>query len=232
MNCRKVRRFLFGYFKGELSPEETGIIKAHLESCADCAKEAEQVEAMCLVLKGNLETLSPSANFNQKLLAKIHQLPSEAPAKAERSWWADLLHEIFPSVRLRWALAGAAGVLAVAFVFMFTQKQTTMTPEYMSSTERGEELQIPTRTQTVSDSQYAELMHRVAQEFSARDRAFIIDNLSLSPNRGEDGNIPLEDLYKRFVIERRTFPTGQAGTGNRYIIPVVSSQQVSQRTDY
>jgi hypothetical protein len=232
MNCRKVRRFLFGYFKGELSSEDAGMIKAHLESCVDCAKEAEQVEAMCLMLKGDLETLVPSADFNERLLAKIHQLPSEAAVRTKRGWWVDLLHEIFPSMRLRWTLAGAAGVLAVAFVFMFIQKQTTMTPEYMSSTERGEEIQIPTRSQTASDSQYAELMHRVAQDLSARDRAFIIDNLSLSPNRGEDGNIPLEDLYKRFVIERRTLPGRQAGAGNRYILPVVSSQQVSQRTDY
>jgi len=107
-----------------------------------------------------------------------------------------------------------------------------MTPEYMSSSEGGNEIGIPTRTQTASDSQYAELMHRVAQDLSARDRAFVIDNLSLSPSRGEDGNIPLEDLYKRFVIERRTLPGRQAGAGNRYILPVVSSQQVSQRTDY
>lgn len=232
MNCRKVRRFLFGYFKGELSSEDAGLIKAHLGSCVECAKEAEQVEAMSLVLKGNLETLSPSADFNEKLLAKIHQLPTGVVEKTKRSWWTDLLHEIFPSVRLRWALAGAAGVLAVAFVFMFTQKQTSMTPEYMSSSENSNQIQIPTRSQTVSDSQYAELMHRVAQDLSARDRAFVVDNLSLSPNRGEDGNIPLEDLYKRFVIERRPFPTGQAGAGNRYILPVVSSQQVSQRIDY
>ncbi len=232
MNCRKVRRNLFGYFKSELPAEEREQIKAHLQVCSDCAKEAEQIEAMCLMLSDNLETLAPSPDFNDRLLEKVNASPSEAAARNRRSWWAELLHEIFPSVRLRWALAGAVGVLVVAFAFMFTQKQTPVRPDYTSRSEGETENQVAARSGDASDSAYAELMRRLADSSSVSQRAFVIDNFSFPSAWGEGGDISQEDLYKRFVIERMSPPTRQPGVQNHYVLPVVSTQKVSGRADY
>jgi anti-sigma factor RsiW len=232
MNCRKVRQYLFGYFRSELSAQEGEEVKAHLKSCPDCAKEAEQVQAIYLMLKGDLETLVPSPDFDQKLLAKVREVPSEVAPKRKTSWWADLLHEIFPSVRLRWALAGAVGVLVVAFAFMFSQKQTSTRPEYMSGVEQEADNQTASRPEDASDSAYADLMRRLAEGSVVANKSFVMDNASFPSSGGEDGMVPVEDLYKRFVIERTSVPARESWLDNRYVLPVVTTQQVPKKADY
>jgi hypothetical protein len=232
MHCRKVRRYLFGYFKGELSSEEAGEVKAHLEGCPDCAKEAKEIELVSLMLKDEVETFTPSADFSQRLMARLQELPSEVDAGRERSWWDRLLHEVFPSVRLRWALAGAASVLVVAFAFMFTQRQAPTGPGYLSEGESSEESYTSASFQEFADSLNSEMWRRVAQASAVRDTAFIIDNLSFPASRGEDGAMRPEDLYKRFVIDRRSAWGRQAGAENLYVLPVVSTQPTSQKPDY
>lgn len=75
MKCRKVRQYLYGYYKNELTPAEAEKIKAHLDGCAECAREMEKVAGVTTLLKDNLEVLVPSPDFNEKLLAKIRSLP-------------------------------------------------------------------------------------------------------------------------------------------------------------
>lgn len=232
MHCRKVRRYLFGYFKGELSSEEADEVKAHLEGCPDCAKEAKEIELISLMLKDEVEKFTPSADFNQRLMTRLRASLSEVDARRERSWWDRLLHEVFPSVRLRWALAGAASVLVVAFAFIFTQRQAPTGPEYLSQGESSEESLTSSSFQDFADSLNSEMWRRVAQASAVRDTAFIIDNLSFPAARGEDGAIRPEDLYKRFVIDKRSPWNRPTGTENRYVLPVVSNQPTSQKPDY
>jgi hypothetical protein len=232
MNCRKVRRYLFGYFRQELSPEERERVKAHLDNCAKCAKEAKEIERINLLLKDDLETFVPSVDFNKKLLAKIQTLSSEVTVRDTRNWWVRLLHEVFPSVRLRWALAGAVSVIIVAWAVMFSQRQTSIRQEYLSQNDTERENQTLVSSQDIADSLHQEMLNRVAQTSIIRNKAFIIDNFSFSASKGEDGRIRPEDLYKRFVIERRSPLTRQRGRGNHYVLPVVSTQQVSQKIDY
>jgi hypothetical protein len=232
MNCRKVRRYLFGYSRNELPAEETQMVKAHLDGCAECAREAQEVEAISLMLKQDLETLVPSADFNQRLLEKIQALPSEAVADEKRSWLSGMLREIFPSVRLRWALAGASAVLIVAFALMLSERPGTVRTDYASQREVGDDEHMLAGYQDVTDSMYQELMQRLSETPHVADRAFVIENFGFSRTRGEDGGIPVEDLYKRFIIERRSALARQGGRDNRYVLPVVSNQQVSQKADY
>ena len=232
MNCRKVRRYLFGYFKQELSSDQMEDVKAHLESCPGCAREAKEIEKINLMLKDGLETFVPSANFNEKLLARIQTSSSNAKVSNERSWWQKLLHEVFPSLRLRWAVAGAASVIIVAWVVMFSQRQTSIRQEDFSQDERQGESQTLVSSQDIVDSSYQEMLSRVGQTSTVRDKAFIIDNFSFSASWGEDGRIRPEDLYKRFVIEKRPHLPAGRRRGNHYVLPVVSSQPVSQKIDY
>lgn len=232
MNCRRVRQYLFGYFKQELPPEEMEEVRVHLDSCPECAKEAKEIKRINFMLKDDLETLVPSTDFNEKLLAKIQMLPSETKEKDTRRWWVRLLLEVFPSVRWRWALAGTVSVIIFAYAVMFTQKQTSIRPEFYSQDAEQMEGQDLVNSPDVTDSLYQELLERVAQTSTLRDRAFIIDNFSFSSSGGEDGRIQPEDLYKRFVIERRSPLSTQRGRGNHYVLPVVSTQPASQKVDY
>jgi hypothetical protein len=233
MNCRKVRRCLFGYFKQELTTAETEEIKAHLTSCPGCAREAEEISRMNLCLERDLEILTPSPDFNERLMAKIHDLAPEREIREERSWWHKLLHEFFPSVKLRWAAAGAVSVMVLAFAVILTQKRPEVSPQFLS--ENGEERggELVAGSQDHADSAYQDVLRRLAEGTIPREgKNFVMDNLKSPPNRGEDGAILPEDLYKRFVIDRRVEEVRQAGPNKSYVMPVVSTQTASGKTDY
>jgi hypothetical protein len=233
MNCRKVRRYLFGYSKQELSPEEREQIKAHLDSCSECAREAEEIERINSLLKDDVETFVPSADFNEKLLAKIQTLSPEEKASDTRNWWARLLHEVFPSVRLRWALVGAASTVILAWVVISIQKPDHIQPEFLSQNHGQMESQIPIGYEDIADSAYQNYLKRLVKTSTLEDRrAFVIDNFSFTTSGGEDGRIRPEDLYKRFIMEKRIPPTTQRGRGNHYVLPVVATQTASQKIDY
>ncbi|UCB53086.1 MAG: zf-HC2 domain-containing protein [Candidatus Zixiibacteriota bacterium] len=233
MNCRKVRRYLFGYFKQELSAKEMEEIKAHLDACSGCAGEAKEVSRINLLLKSDLETLAPSPDFNQKLMARIQNLAPEKVVSEERSWWQKLLREVFPSVKLRWAVAGAVSVVVLAFAVMLTQKRPEVAPEYLSESGRERGGELMTGSEDMADSAYQDLLRRLAQGSIPREgKTFVMDNLKFSPSRGEDGAISPEDLYKRFVIDRRVGAARQGGPSKSYVMPVVSTQAASEKVGY
>lgn len=233
MNCRKVRQNLFGYYKQELSPEETERIKAHLNSCPACAKEAEEIGEINFMLKDGLETFVPSADFNQKLLAKIQTITSDVKIRDTRRWWEKLLHEVFPSLRLRWALVGTVSVIFLAWVTtMFTQKRISVGPESFTQNDKQVENQNLVSSQDREDSSFQQVLEQLTETSAMKNRAYVIDNFSLSSNRGEDGRIRPGDMHRRFVIERSSYPALGTGRGNHYVLPVVSTQPASEKTDY
>jgi hypothetical protein len=233
MNCRKVRRCLFGYFRQELAAEEMEEIKAHLNSCAGCAREAEEISQINLCLERDLETLTPSPDFDGKLMARIRALESEKEVREERSWWHKLLHEFFPLIRLRWAVAGAVSVVVLAFAVMLTQKRPDVAPELLSKKGGENGVELTAGSQDQADSAYQEVLRRLAEgTFPREGRTFVMDNLKSAPTRGEDGAVSPEDLYKRFVIDRRLETARQAGTSKSYVMPVVSTRGVSEKADY
>jgi len=230
MNCQKVRRYLFSYFKRELSPEKTERIGSHLRNCPECAREAREVERINLLLKDGLETLVPSDDFNDKLLARIRSLSFEPRLSETRKWWARLLQEMFPSVRLRWALAGAVSVIIVAWVVLFTQKRISR-PDSLSRVFEEKSTQMLSSSQE-EDSLHLKMWTRISEPRIRRNKTFVIDNLRFSRSRGEDGWIIPERIYKRFVMERKAYPPVRKRRGNYYVLPVVSAQPASQQIDY
>jgi hypothetical protein len=231
MNCRKVRRYLFGYFKQELSSDLMKGIKAHLENCPKCAREAEDVQCITFMVRDDMETLLPSDDFNQKLLAKIQALSPQMEPNRERSWWQKLIHEIFPSIRLRWALAGAAATVILAWAVVLIQRPAQIEPELYS--EGTSEIGVPINFDELSDSSYQNQFGRLVRTSAPTDgKTFVIDNFNYSIRGMEDGRVRPEDLYKRFLIEKRPYTTTTGGTQNRYVLPVVSTRPVSQKVDY
>jgi hypothetical protein len=239
MNCRKARQNLFGYFKHELSLEETTQIKAHLDVCPDCANEVKEIEEMNLLLTGGLENFIPSANFNEKLMLKVRAISSEAKVSYRRRWWEKLLQEGFPSVKLRWALVGAVSVVMIALITTFIQKRSLTGPEYLSQNAPQMESQNIASSDNIEDSSYQKLLEELSESGSVkaksspvRNKTFVIDNFGFSTNRGEDGRTRLGDLNRRFIIERSSYPALGEGGRNRYVLPVVSTQPASEKIDY
>jgi hypothetical protein len=229
MNCRKVRRNLFGYYRQELSPEETEGIKSHLARCPDCAEEAEEIREINLMLRDGVETFLPSGDFNERLLAKIQTISSTEKVIDKRNWWQKLLLDVFPNLRMRWALAGAVSVLILAVVTtIFTQRRTSFGPESSTQSAKG----LKGENLVSEDSSYRKMLEKLIEASSMRNKSFVIDNYTLLPNRGEDGRIKPADINKRFVIERDLYQARGRERGNHYVLPVVSTQPLSEKIDY
>jgi hypothetical protein len=242
MNCRKVRLCLFSYFKNELSEKEKAEIKLHLEGCPDCAKESVEVERIASLVKDSLETLTPSPDFNQKLLSQIQKLssgtvkevtrPSFPPVRIRRLVTAGFSLRLFSPVRVKWALAGSFMVIILASVLWFTQKQTPISPEPISKGSKGTESPRLVNQQERADSLYREMLKRLMAESRVQTKTFVLDNFRLVGSRGIDGMEKPEDIYKRFIIETAGPGVDEKRMGSHYVLPVVSTQQASEKVNY
>lgn len=107
MSCKLTSRFVPGYLDGELDLSRTIEMEAHLEHCADCARELQrQQELRAAVQRGSLAYAAPAA-LREKIQTSLGSvapaLETREPSKLGR-----------PLQFLRWA--GAFAVLALCVV--------------------------------------------------------------------------------------------------------------------
>ncbi|MCJ7576953.1 MAG: zf-HC2 domain-containing protein [candidate division Zixibacteria bacterium] len=231
MNCRKARRFLFSYFKNELSEKEEAEIKLHLKGCPDCARESIEVERACLLIKDSLETLTPSPDFNQKLFFKIQKLSLEKVKEVKSPSKFSLLASHFP-LRIRWALAGSLAVIILASVLWFTHKPTPIKPEAISKESKKTESFELVNKEDKEDSLYQEMLKRLVKRSRFATKTFVLDNFRRAGTRGIDGMEKPEDMYKSYIIETAGYGAEQKRVENHYVLPAVSIQQTSEKVNY
>jgi hypothetical protein len=231
MNCRKARRFLFSYFKNELSENEKTEIKLHLKGCPDCARESIKVERTCLLIKDSLETLTPSPDFNQKLFFKIQKLSLEKVKEVKSPSKFSLLASHFP-LRIRWALAGSLAVIILASVLWFTHKPAPIKPEAISEESKKTESFELVNKEDREDSLYQEMLKRLVKRSRFAAKTFVLDNFRREGTRGIDGMEKPEDMYKSFIIETAGHGAEVRRAGNYYVLPAVSIQQTSEKVNY
>ena len=68
MDCEKVQENLSAYLDGELSPQEADAVRAHLESCEDCAAEAESLRSTVRLVR-SLERAQAPAVLKRRVMA-------------------------------------------------------------------------------------------------------------------------------------------------------------------
>jgi anti-sigma factor RsiW len=103
MSC-KVEEELTAYVDGELTPEETKTVRAHLAGCADC----QSTEALLRRTLHSLEALpafEPSLGLRRSVLNRLDAVP--APFRERFRAW------LRPGVLLPAAALLAAGVVAL-----------------------------------------------------------------------------------------------------------------------
>jgi hypothetical protein len=228
MKCRKVRPYLFSYFKNELSDDEKERIKLHLESCPDCARESLEVERVSSLVKNSLETLTPSPDFNQKLLLEIQKLTLEEAEEVKGRFNFSLLTSHFP-LKIRWALAGSLAVIILASVIWFTHKPASFKPEATfteNKTTGG--IQFVNR----EDSLNQELLKKLVERSRYQTKTFVLDNFGMLGTRTIDERSIPENISKRFILGTTSYQSQARRMGNYYVLPVVSTQQVSGEVNY
>ena len=85
MQCEKVRGLLDWYVDGELSLEEEGAVRAHLESCERCSSELDAVRRGIRLLKEAPQE-TPPLGLRSKILAQTAQ--TKSPAAVAWPRWA------------------------------------------------------------------------------------------------------------------------------------------------
>jgi anti-sigma factor RsiW len=98
MNCEYCKEKLSAYIDNELSPKERLMIEEHLQRCPSCAREAEMLNQID-VLIGHIPEETPSPAFVQRTVNK-------AAVLQRRSWSKLVLNKALSFIRH-----------AVAFVF-------------------------------------------------------------------------------------------------------------------
>lgn len=89
MDCREVRRLLLDYLEGELGAAEAEMVKAHLEVCPVCRREADELsvarEKLARGLKALGEGATPPVGAWERLRRRLEREPAGVPARSSRS---------------------------------------------------------------------------------------------------------------------------------------------------
>jgi|GEM_PF-1138066 len=239
MSCRKIRRSLSRYYKGELTPQEEELIARHIRECNGCSKEAQSFQALKDAIQG-LDRFTPSSAFESKLEQKIRELPS-----AEREPKVKSLFTVFPS--LRWAFIPAAAVALALFLILkggihksqtiSKKSETIITPETLLVKAPVEGIQ-EAPSQLVESSAEKSSDKKVPASF-VKDRnpshraVFVMDNLRLSDlEELPDSRVP-EHGSANFVIDAVNYrPVDNRQTNVGYILPAVSTASSKVRKVY
>ncbi len=92
MDCQDVRPRLLEYQRGEIGPELRGDMRAHLESCAACARAEETEQVLTELLEQRLPQHPAPLALKRRLMA---QWPS--PAIPRLSWWSRWGRSLVPA---------------------------------------------------------------------------------------------------------------------------------------
>jgi anti-sigma factor RsiW len=103
MHCGQDRNKLAAYLDRELSADDSKVLQDHVRTCPDCAAEVAAIVTLRRALKPAASRFAPSADFRQKVHAKI------APRR---------------SAITRWLWPAAAAVLAVALLAVVWTRQS------------------------------------------------------------------------------------------------------------
>ena len=239
MSCRKIRRSLSRYYRGELSIKEKELIDQHILACEGCSREAQGYRALNDAIPG-LDRITPSPVFESKLEQKIREFPS-----AEKEPKVKSLFTVFPS--LRWALIPSAAVALALFLVLkggfhksqtISKKPETVTPAGTSLVRTPVESTQELPSQMVESSAEKESDKTIRASFvknrkPSRGAVFVMDNLRLSDlEELPDSRVP-ERGSPNFVIDAVNYrPVDNRQTNVGYILPAVSTVSSKVRKVY
>ena len=105
MSCEWVMLHLDAYLDGELNNKQSDAVKAHLDSCPDCAAQRNELREL-LDLVAACDDLEPDATLHESIMRSVREQPrTSAASTAARPWW-----------RIGGALAGVCLLLLLALL--------------------------------------------------------------------------------------------------------------------
>ena len=119
MKCSDAHKLMGDYLEGVLAPEESGRLREHLESCADCQELLEDFDDIARQAR-ELPRIEPSDAAWPAILRRVRaaRIEAAAPLSPRRKWFA----AIFAPGRLVYTGAAALLLLAVVGGIVLTRR--------------------------------------------------------------------------------------------------------------
>lgn len=93
------------YALGTLTVDEATVIENHLEGCAACRRELEELRGDMALMALSVGGPKPPARARQRLMDAVAREPQRSPIPGRRTWW----------VAVPWLAAATLAVVAVYF---------------------------------------------------------------------------------------------------------------------
>lgn len=109
LTCDQTQDLLGAFVLDSLDPRQEIEVRSHLESCAACRDEAEELRAAAMSIGEAVEPVAPPAQLREQIMREIRQPRLErvvVPLEPARAWWA--------RPRAAWSVAALAAVLMLA----------------------------------------------------------------------------------------------------------------------
>ncbi|MDB5096743.1 MAG: hypothetical protein JWM80_1164 [Cyanobacteria bacterium RYN_339] len=119
LGCDDVRERLSDRLEGELAGPELAAVDTHLEACAECRLQAQQLEAVKVLLRAVPREILP-AGLAPRLHGALEALP------AEGALTSPLIAPVPLKRRLNWPSAAVGAVAAAAMVFFWHIQPTNL----------------------------------------------------------------------------------------------------------
>ena len=107
-NCEAIRESIGAWLDSELSTSQSDRVRAHIETCGECAAELRQLKKLQLALHGELAAQAARVEFTpfwREVERRIRQ---------RRAWHEELLdrgRDIFTVPRLAWSVPAVIALL-------------------------------------------------------------------------------------------------------------------------
>ena len=132
MRCQTAQRWLSLWLDNLLSEKEQRALESHLQDCVACRQLWQQWERAREALR-SYPTITPSPDFDRRLLAQLKTTPLSAPPML--SHW--LMH---PAFRPALAALGGAVVALLPLLLLVRSSPTAPPPSYWLQHRLGQEI--------------------------------------------------------------------------------------------
>ncbi|MCJ7497326.1 MAG: zf-HC2 domain-containing protein [candidate division Zixibacteria bacterium] len=235
MSCRKIRRSLSQYYRGELSQEKEKLVIQHIQVCEGCAREAQRYQTLKEAVQ-NLKAFEPSPDFEANLERKIRELPYLEKKDKKKA-----LVTSFPS--LRWVFIPAIA-MAVALVLLlkggFHKSQTTLplketeVAKIDTMVNENKKLNLPVEDSfPQKDDQKIVSVKLPGEKKGSSKAVFVLDNMRLSDLEQLPDSRIAEDRLNNYVMDAVKFRSVDYKSSNEvYILPAVSTGGTKVKISY
>jgi len=177
------------YALGSLQGNELVTLEKHLEECASCRRDLEQLRGDMGLLALASAASAPPQRARQRLMAAVAQEPRAIRQRSARPWW----------LPVPWLVAGGAALLAIVFSYDKSdlQRQVARLKEENAQLTRARDV---VSTLTATDAMRVTLVAAKTPPQPQGKAIYVRDRSSLLFIASDMPKLPTEKTYELWLI--------------------------------